>query len=238
MTKKYNVILYFALTFIFSYGLGLIFKDRYLLGSTSLFLGFIQNYFMARGKWFEKIIGIFSIFASTIVCLLTGLFGSAIFSVLVYIPLSIFSLINWKKHKNIDNNEVTLNKMTWKKSIFVIFLVTILTALLTFLLSLIPSQKLAIFDAAQIILNISGMILIALRFKEGWIAWILCNLVSLATWITALMKDYSSNAIMMIVSSSTYIVLNIWGFYSFIKLRKIQETNGDSKSCNEIKLEI
>lgn len=225
MMKKSKVlytILYFLLTFVFSYGLGILFKDKYLLGSTTLYLGCIETYFMTKGKWYEEFVGIFETIVSTVVCVFACMYGSAIFTVIIYIPLSIFGIVNWKKNEKDD--EVKLNKMTWKKSVITISIIVLATAVLSILLSLIPTQKLAVLDAAGDILNICGILLIALRYKEGWIVWILCNFVDLATWITALVKDYSSNAIMMIIMSIAYIILNIWGFYSFIKMRKKQET--------------
>ena len=220
MNKKISII-YFTLTFCFSFGLGILFKDRYLLGSITLFLGFTQTYFMTKGKWYEEFVGIFETIMSTIVCILACMYGGAIFTILIYIPLSIFSIVNWKKNEN--NNIVQLNKMTISKSIITILLVIVCTAILSFLLSLIPTQRLAFWDACGDILEICGILLIALRFKEGWIAWILCNIVELTTWIIVLTKGYSQNAIMMIIMSVIYIGLNIWGYISFIRLRKNQE---------------
>ncbi len=220
MNKKFTKI-YFILTFCLSFGLGILFKDKYFLGSTTLFLGFTQTYFMTKGKWYEEFVGIFETIMSTIVCFFACMYGSAIFTVLVYIPLSIFRIVNWKKYNN--DNVVNLNKMTVKKSIFTISLVIICTAILSLLLSLIPTQRLAFWDACGDILNICGILLIALRYKEGWIVWIMCNLVELTTWIIVLIKGYSQNAIMMIIMSLIYIGLNIWGYISFIKLRKNQE---------------
>ncbi len=229
MKSKIKIILYFVLTFIFSYGLGILFKDKYLLGSTTLYLGFIQTFFLTKGKWYSEFVGIFETIMSATVCIFACMYGSVIFTVLVYIPLSIFSIVNWKKHAKDD--EVLLNKMTWKKSIIVIAAILIFTVCLTFLLSLIPTQNLAVFDATANILNISGVILIALRYKEGWILWISCNIVDLTTWIIALIKNYSGNAVMMIIMSIAYIALNVWGFYSFIKLKRKQEQNLKTENC-------
>ena len=220
MNKKFTIT-YFVLTFCLSFGLGILFKDQYLLGSITLFLGFSQTYFMTKGKWYEEFVGIFETVMSTIVCVLACMYGSAIFTILIYIPLSIFSIVNWKKHEK--DNMVKLNKMTIKKSIITIFIIVVSTLILSFLLSLIPTQRLSFWDACSDILNICGIALIALRYKEGWILWILCNLVELTTWIIVLIKGYSHNAFMMIVMSLIYIGLNIWGYIAFIKLRKNQE---------------
>lgn len=215
--------MYFILTYIFSFGLGLIFKDQYLLGSLTMYLGFLQTYFMAYGKWYEEFIGMLGTIASSVLCSLSGMYATAIFSLLVYIPLSIFSMVNWKK--NAKDNEVNLNEMTVKKSILTLFLVVVATALVSFLLSLIPTQHLAVLDTAGDILNISGIILIALRYKEGWLIWVLGSLVDLVTWIVVYQNHFSNNAIMMIIMSIAYIFLNLWGYLSFIKIRKKQRAD-------------
>ncbi|MBO4936731.1 MAG: nicotinamide mononucleotide transporter, partial [Clostridia bacterium] len=170
MNKKWSVI-YFISTFCLSYGLGILFKDRYLMGSTTLFLGFVQTYFMSKGKWYEEFVGIFETIMSTIVCIFACMYGSAFLTILIHIPLSIFSIINWKKHEN--DNTVKLNKMTLTKSLITIFLVIICTAILSFLLSLIPTQRLAFWDAFGDVLDICGILLVALRYKEGLAIWII-----------------------------------------------------------------
>ncbi len=219
--KKIFPWLYLIGSFILSFGLGLLFKDKYLLGSISLFLGCVQTYITTKGKWYEESIGIVRNLLSIAICIFAGMYGGAIFAVVVYIPLSVFSIVNWKKHEK--NKVVELNKMTWAKSLITIMLVAVGTALVALLLLLIPGQNLAFWDACCNILNVCGILLIALRYKEGWIVWILCNFVEVVTWTLALVNGYSQNAIMMIIKNLFYICLNIWGFISFIQLRKKQE---------------
>ena len=225
--KKNFDILYLVIALIFSYGIGLIFKDSYLLGSTTLYIAFIHTLLQAKGKWYQEFVGIASTILSTVVSLLAHMYSSAIFSVLVYIPLSIFSIMNWKKNKNKNDDIVKLNKMTFGKSLIVIVSIVLSSVVLSFLLSLIPSQRLAFLDAVSSVLNICGILLIALRFKEGWIVWILCNFIDISIWIISLVNGYSGNSVMMIIMSVVNVALNIWGFVSFIKLRNKQEINAN-----------
>lgn len=215
--------MYFILTYIFSFGLGLIFHDQFLLGSLTMYLGFLQTYFLAYGKWYEEFLGMLGTIVSSILCSLSGMYATAIFSLLVYIPLSIFSMVNWKKNAN--KNEVILNEMTVKKSAIILTCIVSATILVSFLLSLIPTQHLAVLDTAGDILNISGIILIALRYKEGWLVWVLGSIVDLVTWILVYLNHFSNNSIMMIIMSAAYIFLNLWGYLSFIKLRKKQKAS-------------
>lgn len=223
--KKNFDILYLVIALIFSYGIGLIFRDSYLLGSTTLYIAFIHTLLQTKGKWYQEFVGIASTILSMVVSLLANMYSSAIFSVLVYIPLSIFSIMNWKKNKNQNDDIVKLNKMTFGKSIVVIISIVLSSVVLSYLLSLIPSQRLAFLDAVSSVLNICGILLIALRFKEGWIVWILCNFVDISIWIISYINGYSGNSVMMIIMSVVNVALNIWGFISFIKLRNGQEVN-------------
>ncbi len=219
--KNKFIWLYIIIGFIFSYGLGLLVCDKFLLGSTTLFLIIVQAYFTINGKWQGEIFGVFCIIISTLVFAFTSMYASAIFTITVYIPLSLFKVINWRKHEN--NKVVILNNMSFKKTILTILIILSSTLLVSFIISLIPTQKLAVLDSAINILDIAGVILIALRYKEGFIAWILCNLTEISTWIIILINNYSQNAILMIVTSLVCIALNIWGLISFTKIHKTQE---------------
>lgn len=139
----------------------------------------------------------------------------------IYLPIAIFSIINWKKNEK--ESIVQLNKMSLTTSIKTILLVVIGTLIVSTLLTYIPNQKLAFWDSLNNILNICGILLIGLRYKEGWIVWIINNVTELTTWILALQNGYSNNAILMIFTCIFYLGLNTWGFKSFIKLRKTQE---------------
>jgi len=216
-----TTVVYVITTFCFSYGLGFLLRDKYLLASSTMFFGFLQTYFMSKGKWFEEFFGLLESFASTLVCIFSCMYGSAIFTILVYLPLSVFSIINWKMNE--QDKVVKLKKMSLKQSVLTILLVLASMFVVAYLLSFIPTQKLAFWNSAIEVLNICALLLIALRYKEGWLVWVISNFVELATWILAYIHGYSQNALMMIILSIIYIALNFYGYFSFVKLRKRQE---------------
>ena len=216
---KYGLI--FGLTLALSLVLGFIFSDYYFLGCATLFLGFTQTLLLSKGKWWEEVVGIAeAIFVAT-VAWIAHLYGTVIFTMLIYIPMSIFSMINWKKHQY--NGVVHINKMTIKASLFIVFSLCCSVVLVSFGLSKIPNQNLPIMDTISNLMDICGLILIALRFKEGWIFWILCSTIDFIMWAVLLSQGESMNAIMMVIVSAVNIAINCWGFYSFVKLRKKQE---------------
>ena len=75
-------------------------------------------------------------------------------------------------------------------------------------------------DKVVAMLDICGIVLIALRYKEGWIFWMLCSAIDLVLWSVLHINQSSSNSIMMIIVSILNVLLNAWGLYSFLKMSK------------------
>lgn len=198
--------------------LGFIFNDYLFLGSLILFLGGVQTLLLSKGVWWEELIGITEAAVVAFVAYKANLYGTAILTIAVYIPLSVFSLISWKENQH--GGRIIVNKMTAKTSVFVILSLVVAVAVVAFLLSLLPNQNLPVLDTLSNMLDICGIVLIALRYKEGWIFWMLCSAIDLVLWSVLHINQSSSNSIMMIIVSILNVLLNAWGLYSFLKMSK------------------
>ena len=219
--RNFKFAIFLAINFCCSLILGLIFKDKNLFGAITLFLGCSQIFFMTQGVWWEEIFGLTESLLTAIVCMFANLYGTVIFTVAIFVPLSIFSLVNWKKNQT--GGVVKINKMTFKTSAIVVIGLSVAIVVVSFLLSLLPGQNLPVLDTLTNMLDLCAIILLALRYKEGWIFWILCSITDLVIWSLLFSSGSSENALMMIILSVIYIVMYLWGFISFITLRKKQE---------------
>ena len=74
-----------------------------------------------------------------------------------------------------------------------------------------------------------GVILGTLRFRESWYIWILNNMVDLSIWIINTVKQ-TPNAQMSLITSIMYLVMNIIGVISWIKLERKQKSNQQIKT--------
>ena len=101
---------------IVSFALGIIFKD-YIWGPLTLLFGFLSAYYMAIGKWENYLYGILVTITYTYICTLNGLYGWLIFSILLYLPVQIYGIINWSKNKK--ENKVKIKSFTIKNSILI-----------------------------------------------------------------------------------------------------------------------
>ena len=221
--------IYTFLIILFSILCGLISKD-YFLGTIILMCGLLNSYYASIGKIYNYIFGALYCLLSGYVCFINGLYGIAILSFLVYVPSQIQGYISCKKNTN--NNEVEIRGFNTKNSIIITFSCIIGSVVLGYLLCMIPNQQLAFLDASSNIINLCGIVLMNLRFKECWAVWLFNNSIDLAIWIINFIKG-SSNSTMMLLVSIGYLLINIYGLIKWIKMeRKNKVVNNEYRKFN------
>lgn len=213
MGKKKNII-YTIFIMVFSIICGIISND-YFLGTIILASGLLNSYYASVGKIYNYIFGAVYCALSGYVCLKTGLYGIAILSFAVYFPSQIHGYFSWKNKKN-ENKEVKVRGFTLKNSIIIISSCIIGSLLLGLLLSKIPTQQLVFLDSSSNILNLCGIILMNLRFKECWAVWLFNNTVDLIIWVVNYMNN-TVNSTMMLLVSIGYLLINIYGLIKWYK---------------------
>ena len=213
-TKIYTVLI-----IIFSLICGIISKD-YFLGTLILICGLLNSYYASLGKIYNYILGALYSLLSGYVCYINGLYGIAILSLLVYFPSQIQGYITWNKKKD-ENNEVEIRGFTFKNSIIITVSCIVGSVFLGFLLTKIPNQQLAFLDSSSNIINICGIVLMNLRFKECWVIWLFNNTIDLSIWIINAING-SSNSIMMLLVSIGYLLINIYGLIMWKKKSSVK----------------
>ena len=199
--------------------LGIVFDD-YIWGSLTLIFGFLNSYYMAIGKWQNYIFGILFTITYTYICAINGLYGWLIFSLIFYLPVQIYGIVNWFKNK--EDEQVQMKSFTWKNSLIICSLVILGSTLLGFLLSLIPNQNLAFLDSTSQIINICGVILVAIRFRECWYVWLANNIIDLSIWIVNII-NHTPNSEMALITSIMYLVMNIIGVICWVVIERRQK---------------
>lgn len=215
---KKNII-YTTIIIIFSIICGILTKD-YIIGTLILICGLLNGYYASIGKTYNYIFGALYCLISSYISYINNLYGIAILSLVVFFPTQVQGYISWIKNKNKDN-EVSIRGFTLKNSIIIVSSCIVGSLLLGFLLTKIPNQQLAFLDSSSNVLNLCGIILMNLRFKECWMVWLFNNTFDLAIWIINVLKG-SPNSIMMLLVSIGYLLLNIYGLIKWIKFEKSQ----------------
>ena len=138
-----------------------------------------------------------------------NLFGIFFFYLFIFSPLQINGFIAWKKNLNNDKN-VKVREFTIKNSIIITIPCILGSFVLGYVLTLIPSQRLAFMDATSNCINLCGVILMILRFKEAWWIWLINNMIDLVIWIITAING-GEGAIMMLLVSIGYLLINVYG---------------------------
>ena len=138
-----------------------------------------------------------------------NLFGIFFFYIFVFAPLQIQGFIAWKKSLNVDNN-IKVREFTLKNSMIITISCIIGSFILGYFLTLIPNQRLALMDSTSNCINLCGVILMILRFKESWWLWLINNVVDLSIWIITFINK-GSGSTMMLFTSIGYLLINIYG---------------------------
>ena len=209
--------IYTIIIVLFSILCGIITKD-YFLGTLTLTCGLLNAYYASIGKTYNYIFGAAFCLLNAYISYINGLYGIAILSVIVFFPSQIQGYVSWIKNKN-SSNEVSIRGFTLKNSIIIITSCILGSLLLGFLLTKIPGQQLAFLDSSSNVINLCGIILMNLRFKECWIIWLFNNTFDLSIWIINVFNK-SPNAVMMLLLSIGYLLINVYGLIKWIKFER------------------
>lgn len=218
--KQYTIIIINCLLLSTLFG---ILTNDLLIGGTTLATGLLCAYFASEGRRTNYIFGLINYLLIGYISLKNNLYGIFFFYLFIFSPLQIKGFFTWKKNLNKDNN-VCVREFTLKNSILITVSCIIGSFILGYLLSLIPGQQLAFMDATSNCINLCGMILMLLRFKESWWLWLINNIIDLMIWIIVVIHK-GDNSIMMLLTSIGYLLININGIIKWhIEAKKAKIT--------------
>lgn len=206
--KKKNEYIIITITIIFSIIIGIISNDI-IIGSLILSTGILCAYYASLGKRINYILGFINYILMAYVSLKNNLYGMVCFYTFIFAPLQIRGFISWNKKLD-DNKNVKVRGFTLKNSILITILCILSSLILGYLLSLIPKQQLSFLDATSNCINLCGVILMILRFRESWWIWLINNIIDLIIWIIIFINN-GNNSFMMLLTSIAYLLINIYG---------------------------
>jgi len=206
INKKYFLITIICI--IISLVAGIISNDIVIGGST-LLTALLCAYFSSEGKRISYILGLINYLLIGYVSFKNQLYGLFIFGVIICPILQIEGYISWSKNLD-ENNNVKVREFTLKNSIIITLSCIIGSLILSYLLTLIPGQRIAFMDASSNIINLCGVVLMILRFKESWWIWLINNIIDLLIWIITV-AQHGEGSVMMLLVAIGYLLINIYG---------------------------
>jgi len=210
--------IYTILIILFSIVCGILSKD-YFLWTLILMTGLLNAYYASIGKIYNYIFWAIYCLLSGYVCYLNWLYGIAILSLVIFFPSQIHGYLTWKKNFNTQKRNVKIRWFTPINSIIITIICVASSFLLWYWLSKIPWQNLAFLDSSSNIINLCGIILMNMRFKECWIIWLFNNTIDLTIRIINFIW-WTPNATMMLIVSIWYLLINVYWLIKWIKFER------------------
>ena len=153
-----------------------------------------------------------------VVAFKNNLYGIFFFYLIIFSPLQIQGFVTWNKNLKKDQS-VKVREFTLKNSLLITISCILGSLILGYLLTLVPGQKYSFLDASSNCVNLCGIILMILRFKESWWLWLLNNIIDLAIWALTFLNNGEGSAMMLLVSIG-YLLINIYGIIKWNKEAK------------------
>lgn len=222
MNKKYLIVTFICAVLSFIFG---VFSHDIIIGGTILLTGLLCAYFASEGKRVNYILGFINYLLMGYVSFKNHLFGIFFFYLFIFSPLQIKGFITWNHNLDQDQN-VKVREFTKKNSIIITLSCVLGSLLLGYLLTLIPNQRLAFMDASSNCINLCGVILMILRFREAWWLWLINNIIDLSIWVIAFLWNGEGSA-MMLLTSIGYLLINIYGIVKWSREARKGVSNGN-----------
>lgn len=158
-------------------------------------------------------------------------------SLLFWLPMHIITFINWNKHKDVNQKEVTeVRSLNLKQTLILMASIVVWTLVIGYLLArFMPDTGFfssegaevaaAYLDACSSALAVANGVLLYLRYKESWYAWMLFSVLQVIYMAL-------SGFWIFIVLQLGYITNTIYGYFKWSKY--IQEKQTTNQDLNEI----
>lgn len=157
----------------------------------------------AKGKKSGFIFGLVNVVFYALISLFNAYYGEVMLNTLFYIPMNIISYFLWKNKEDSNHNAESRALTLPQLGIGTIIVAGITYLYHLFLVSLGGSMTL--LDGTTTILSIVATILMAMRYAEQWMCWIIIDIITVILWILA------GNPV-MIVMWAAYTINAIYGY--------------------------
>ncbi len=182
------------------------------LGVIILITGILNSYYGSIGNKINFPIGVINNLALSYIAFKNNNYGLVIFNLLFFMPINIKSYFEWDKNSN--KNLVKNRGLGIKKGLITIILSIIIGMIVSYLLGLIPGERLTYLDSFTNVISLIAGILLMLRYNESWILYLINNVLDLILWII----NYSSggfDSLMVLLMSIMYLLINIYALFKW-----------------------
>lgn len=181
-----------------------------LVDVVAAFCGICSVVLCAKGKRSGFLFGLVNSAGYALISYHTRYYGEVMLNVFFYVPANIVSYALWTRHKDElrGGAEVKARTLSTVQLAIAIAGVALVTFAYHFLLESLGGQM-TMLDGATTILSIFATVLMALRYSEQWLFWIVVDATTVALWCCAADP-------VMIALWSAYLVNAVYGYLMWL----------------------
>lgn len=176
----------------------------------------IMNAKQFRGNF---IIDIFLIEITYIILALhLGWYTLMLSCIFFWIPIDIISFIQWSRHvDNEDENVTVVKRLGFKKSMMLLAGCIVFCLVMGSIMSNIPGSQDSYLEAFATAMGMVNGTLLMLRYSEHWYAWVITTILYLA-------MDISAGAYGLLIDDVAMLVVTFYGIWKWFKYTREHNT--------------
>ncbi|MDV0445915.1 Nicotinamide riboside transporter PnuC [Methanimicrococcus sp. At1] len=183
-----------------------------LISTIAFITGIFCVVLVAKGSIWNYAFGLINCIAYAYVAFCSLLYGEVILNLLYYLPMQFIGIYLWTRNSTNDKR-VRMKELTRSKQIG-LFIITIICIVLFQQLLIMLGSTYTGLDSITTVVSVVAQILLALRYKEQWLLWIIVNIISIIMWTLA------GNPIMVLMWTA-YLINAAYGYYNWNKGAKL-----------------
>ncbi|MCR4805895.1 MAG: nicotinamide riboside transporter PnuC [Clostridia bacterium] len=149
-----------------------------------------------------------------LLCYFNGWYVTAIIICVFWIPVSALSYWRWSRHQDEEREELTVVKaLTPKQDVAVIAAIFAFAFIAGTLISRIPGASDSYVDALSSGFGIANGVLLLMRYREQWYAWLITLLMDGALYIRG-------GAYIMLITVAAMLVNTCYGYWKWYRYNK------------------
>lgn len=147
------------------------------------------------------------------------LYGEVMLNIVYFLPMQFYGLWVWTRKDNVqEKGKVTVKllsniaRVNW-------VLISIMLIVIYWKVLEAMGGNLTLIDSMSTVLSVVAMFLMARRYMEQWILWIIVDVVSVIMWFIVVFKQ-GGNDIGILIMWTAYLINAVYGFYNWVKMYK------------------
>lgn len=172
---------------------------------------------VAKGRIFNYYIGIINILGYSYIAYQYKLYGEVMLNMLYYLPMSFVGIFIWMKHRDPNVTDAVKVKYLDFRVRLAYGAMTALAVVVYAVILKKMGDPLPVLDSTSTVLSVVAMFLLAWRYMEQWVLWIVVDVVSVAMWYLTIDTN-GTRDIAILVMWAAFLINAVYGYVSWKRM--------------------